>query len=755
MRRLILIAFLLVFASCGGGGAKIAPLPELSSCDFTLADVSVTGDGRLVAAVAGSAAVPEVVVSVEEAQGLKGAFFTLEFPEDKYHATSVEFGDFLGAAGEVISLAITDRAGEVPAGIVMIHPDSACGVSGEGVVARIRFASGTAGPARAASAPPTGDANKPYDLTLVETGGADEYALTWHEVNTGDYDNSGAVGISDITPLAMHYGEYVTDRNSQAALVDSSGDFVANIADITGIAMNYGNVLAGYNIYVEGFVDPMPNVDGLGDLSVMRPEIPGTERVAYSYDLTLSVMLDVTVVAADAEGVEGAASAPATVSGAAPLAPAGLTAAAGEGIGVGKIKLSWTANTEADLLEYRVYRRAGAGEFGLVAYVLPVPEPSYTDGSGAGLLEPGVLYTYYAVAVNTAGMVSEPSAEAGDSPFYPPPPSAPEWIEAEGVSDGIEVSWGAVESDYLAGYEAWRRGPGEGDYSLLLTADEDQTGFKDSDGLVQGETYSYKVRAFDSYERAGEFSSIASAAYNPTGELAIVSVTTDRTTLQVASSERAHLAVEVSDPSADITWEATDGSFAGGDTGSEVTYAPPDTGGARHVTITVTAERGADTADGSIALIITTLEDLGAAVDFSAPSFSTPAEPYRPFAHYLGEGKVMLLDFGAIGCQGCEAEFPSLLELYGSYSAQGFYLVVVWPNTLSQMQTWLNAKGYGEYTDHYQDTDSDILGLYVDAFTGEESVPMNFLIDRDGNVRHWEIGEINEGDWADYIGELL
>ena len=448
----------------------------------------------------------------------------------------------------------------------------------------------------------------------------------------------------------MHYGEYVADRNSQAALVDTSGNFIADIADITGIAMNYGNELAGYNIYVEGFPDPMPNVDGLGELSVMRPVSPGTERVAYSYNLTLGVMLDVTVVAVDAEGVEGVVSDPAIVSsGAAPVAPTGFAVAAGEGIGVGKIELSWAANTEEDLLEYRVYRRTGAGEFEQAAYVLPVAEPAHTDGNGAGLLEPGVLYTYYVVAVNTVGMISDPSAEAANTPFYPPPPSAPEWIEAEGVSDGIDVSWGAVESDYLAGYEAWRRGPGEGDFSLLLTASDDQTGFKDSDGLVQGETYDYRVRAFDSYERFSDFTGIASAAYNPSGELAIVSVTTDRTTLQQGSSERAHLEVEVSDPGADITWEATDGSFEGGNTGSEVTYAPPSSGGAKHVTVTVTAERGSDTADESIELIITTLEAIGPAIDFSAPSFSTPAEPYRPFAYYIDERKVILLNFGGIG----------------------------------------------------------------------------------------------------------
>jgi hypothetical protein len=483
---------------------------------------------------------------------------------------------------------------------------------------------------------------------LVNTGG-DDYTLTWHEVNVGDFDNDGTVGIADITPLAIHYGKFVTDRNSEVGLIDASGDFVANIADITGIAINYGSELAGYNIYVEGIANPLSNRDGLGELSVMRPEEPGGARAAYSYDLTLTSLLDITVVPADAAGEEGVASDPAVVSAGEPAAPQGLTAAAGEGIGVGKIELTWTANTEEDLLEYRVFRRAGAGEYEQIAYLPPAAEPSFADDDRGNHLQPGVLYTYYVVAVNTAGTTSPPSAEEGATPYYPPPPEVPEWIEATGASDGIDVEWATVPSDHLAGYEVWRKGPGEAEFSLLLTVSDDQTGFKDTQDLVEGETYDYKVRAHDSYGRYSDFTGVASAAYIPAGELAVVSLTSDRTTLQVNSGERAQLNVEVTDPAADISWEATAGSFTGGDTGSDVTYAPPASGGAQQVTVTVTAERGADIAEESIQLIITTLESLGAAVDFSAPSFSTPAEPYRSLAYYLHQGKVIMLDFGAIG----------------------------------------------------------------------------------------------------------
>jgi len=137
----------------------------------------------------------------------------------------------------------------------------------------------------------SGDSNKPTDLTLVDLG-EDEYLLLWHEVNVGDYDNNGSVGIADITPIAMHFSETYDpeDANCALALIDGSGNFTVDIADITGIAMNFGTNLAGYNVYVEDVVQP--NQGDPGDLSVMRPADPGSERVSYRYSLMLGGLVN-------------------------------------------------------------------------------------------------------------------------------------------------------------------------------------------------------------------------------------------------------------------------------------------------------------------------------------------------------------------------------------------------------------------------------------------------------------------------------
>ena len=110
MRRLmLLLAFLLLIASCGSGGTKVSPSLGASGSEFALADTSLMGEGHLVATVANSASELEVVVSVEGARGLKGAYFTLKYPGEKYHPTGVEFSERLGEADEVVSLAITAR----------------------------------------------------------------------------------------------------------------------------------------------------------------------------------------------------------------------------------------------------------------------------------------------------------------------------------------------------------------------------------------------------------------------------------------------------------------------------------------------------------------------------------------------------------------------------------------------------------------------------------------------------------------------
>jgi hypothetical protein len=93
-------------------------------------------------------------------------------------------------------------------------------------------------------APPNGGANAVDDFTIHLEGG--QLGLWWHYRNVGDYDQDGTVGVSDITPIAMHWYEVAADVNSIQGVIDGSNNSLIDIADITPIAQNFGVQCDGY-----------------------------------------------------------------------------------------------------------------------------------------------------------------------------------------------------------------------------------------------------------------------------------------------------------------------------------------------------------------------------------------------------------------------------------------------------------------------------------------------------------------------------
>ena len=93
--------------------------------------------------------------------------------------------------------------------------------------------------------------------------------LKWSYRNAGDYDQGGIVGIEDITPVAIHYGEskeagtwqsidevidasrfVFFDQNNYPMGADLIGDAEGNGGwDIEVIPLAYGNTMSGYAVY--------------------------------------------------------------------------------------------------------------------------------------------------------------------------------------------------------------------------------------------------------------------------------------------------------------------------------------------------------------------------------------------------------------------------------------------------------------------------------------------------------------------------
>ncbi len=163
---------------------------------------------------------------------------------------------------------------------------------------------------RAISTPPTGEDNRVDDVDLIDNLDG-TFTLTWHYKNAGDYDQNGSVGISDITPIAMHYGETYEpeDMNCLAAVIDGSGNGVVDIADVTPLAIHYGSQVAGY--VVEGGDAPDGAFTEFDTVEYAPPE--SEERKAFSYGVPETEYSWFRVTPYDPESAPGDPSNPANV----------------------------------------------------------------------------------------------------------------------------------------------------------------------------------------------------------------------------------------------------------------------------------------------------------------------------------------------------------------------------------------------------------------------------------------------------------
>jgi|GEM_PF-2683191 len=160
-----------------------------------------------------------------------------------------------------------------------------------------------------ASVPPYGPENAPI-MSVVDDGEGG-WSVAWGYFNIGDYDQNGTVGISDITPIAMHFGEDVPevdgnpDDYSLQAVIDGRGNGAVDIADITPLAQNFGTAFALYTVQGANLEQgPYEDIS-----TVTLTEAGGDGRKTFSLPLQ-EHQVWVRVVAEDSESARGAASDP-------------------------------------------------------------------------------------------------------------------------------------------------------------------------------------------------------------------------------------------------------------------------------------------------------------------------------------------------------------------------------------------------------------------------------------------------------------
>jgi titin len=314
----------------------------------------------------------------------------------------------------------------------------------------------------------------PYTVTDLANG--TPYYFTVTAVNkAGEGKPSDEV---PATPVAV--------PGAPAGLTAAAGDGQVTLS-WTAPASDGGSPVTGYRVY-----------KGTSPGGETGP-VNGSSLVTSPYtvtDLANGTPYYFTVTAVNKAG-EGKPSdeVPATPV-AVPGAPAGLTAAAGDG----QVTLSWTAPASdggSPVTGYRVYKGTSpGGETGPVNGSSLVTSPyTVTD------LANGTPYYFTVTAVNKAGE-GKPSDEVPATPVAVP--GAPAGLTAAAGDGQVTLSWTAPASDGgspVTGYRVYKgtspggeTGPVNG--SALVTA----TGYKVT-GLVNGTTYYFRVTAVN---KAGE-----------------------------------------------------------------------------------------------------------------------------------------------------------------------------------------------------------------------------------------------------------
>ncbi len=112
-------------------------------------------------------------------------------------------------------------------------------------------------------------------------------------------------------------------------------------------------------------------------------------------------------------------------------------------------------------------------------------------------------------------------------------------------------------------------------------------------------------------------------------------------------------------------------------------------------------------------------------------------------------GKVVLVNFWATWCPYCRHEMPAMQAFYQANQAKGFEIVAYsLDKTQTEVDDFMRREGY---------TFPAPLALQevTSAFGDVSRVPLSFVIDRNGMVRHKIAGQVHAGRLADLITPLL
>ena len=447
----------------------------------------------------------EVVVNAVGVTNPHDMYLYLKFDPDSYFPARVSQGDYI-ADDEGIYLSIDESPGWLAVGIAAF--DGREGVSRSGNVFSCRFAVGTKAPGRRVSSAPGGEANKVTDLQAAVEG--ESVTLTWTEVNKGDYDMNGTVGVPDITPIALSYLATVADGPGDPAhisWIDGDGSGQIGVADITPIALNYLSTLSGYAVERSdsaGFDSTELLPGGTGKVSAPRNNLNPQTPTAYKYtdqpEAGVWYYRVSPVSAADELGIASDAVI-ASTDGPLPLLPPENVYAIG---GANFVHIAWTPSAGPAVTGYHIYYNQTASEsFSELHNAEPVSGDSYV------LNDLNVGVNYYFWVRSTDGEELSEFSNMANATLLPPDsdaPAAPDGLTWIRSGDDALIEWNPNSEEDVQGYDVFKSATGVFEESVKANADIVKDTVFAAAGLTFDKDWYFWVKAVDYSDNSSEAS---------------------------------------------------------------------------------------------------------------------------------------------------------------------------------------------------------------------------------------------------------
>jgi hypothetical protein len=178
----------------------------------------------------------------------------------------------------------------------------------------------------------------------------------------------------------------------------------------------------------------------------------------------------------------------------APAAPAGVH---GSIDSTGVVRLSWTANTEPDLLGYQVYFSYDSGYRFSQATKTVIPGNSFTDTLAMNFLNRKIYYKVVAMDRNDNRSAYSAAAELRKPVLIPPSPPVAGTV---GVKEKeVDIEWFQSRGEGVTGYAVYRKGPDSAWTRVgVVQADAANVAVHFKDSIAYNTDYYYAAETMDS-----------------------------------------------------------------------------------------------------------------------------------------------------------------------------------------------------------------------------------------------------------------